>query len=421
MKRSGSLLWLSLLLLPFCGVAQNYQSEIKALQGELQSLKQQETVILEKIEGFKLKDAHEDLMQHGLPAVHAEDEVIKHECMALVYSERHEQAKWVAHVIMPDIVDGKESRTNDFRPDPLVKTGTAVESDYFLKKQLESGDFEYDGFGYDRGHLAPSADFRWSKTALSESYFYSNMSPQLPEFNREGWADLEATIRGYIFRNPGVRLYVTTGPVLHDNLPHIERGMNKVSIPEKFYKVVMDLENKRGIGFVMPHEKLTSGLDKYAMTIREVEALTGHDFFSDVEDPVEEMVESKKDITLWLPEESLGDVDPIHPPSLPPRHFNTKQAKLYMDRNEKVRICGTVVGARTSRKGNILLNLDKKYPNQVFTVFVRKEEIVNFSYDPEEYWKGKTVVVHGQVANLGGTPAMFIEKEDQIGLFTPRK
>jgi endonuclease G len=73
--------------------------------------------------------------------------------------------------------------------DDKVSCGTAVEADYFLRTENPDGTHGYDGFGFDRGHLAPSADFRWSATALSESYYYSNMTPQRPGFNQESWAE----------------------------------------------------------------------------------------------------------------------------------------------------------------------------------------------------------------------------------------
>lgn len=165
-----------------------------------------------------------------------------HSCMALVYDEAHEQAKWVAHMVLPDIMEGKISRSNDFRTDPLVKTGSTDETDYFLKTQQPNGSYTYDGFGYDRGHLAPSADFRWSLKALSESYLYSNMSPQLPEFNRELWSGLEDKVRAYIYRNPTSRLFVVTGPILDAKPPVIERSVNKVAIPKAFFKVLLDLK-----------------------------------------------------------------------------------------------------------------------------------------------------------------------------------
>ena len=170
--------------------------------------------------------------------------------MCLVYDEDHEQAKWVLHKISNDIIDGKVSRTNDFRVDPLIESGSAEEKDYFLKIKLNSGKYDYDGFGYDRGHLAPSADFRWSQKALSESYFYSNMSPQLPSFNREKWAELEGLIRSYIFEN-NRPLIVYTGPVLHDQLAKVSRSINGVSIPEQFFKIVIDYEIGKTIAYLV--------------------------------------------------------------------------------------------------------------------------------------------------------------------------
>jgi len=173
--------------------------------------------------------------------------------MLLSYNEQHEQANWVAHIIVPDVITGVVFRSNDFRTDPLVKSGTADQADYFLTDTLADGKVKYDGFGYDRGHLAPSADFRWSAKALSESYFYSNMSPQLPELNREIWADLENTLRGYIHNNSDAQLYVVTGPILKNDLPKMERSIHKLSIPESYFKVIIDLKNQRGIGFIMPN------------------------------------------------------------------------------------------------------------------------------------------------------------------------
>ena len=204
------------------------------------------------------------------------------------------------------MITGRAYRSNDFREDPLVNTGTAIEKDYFLKFPKEDGTFEYDGFGFDRGHLAPSADFRWSKKALSESYFYSNMSPQSPGFNRESWAELEGSLRGYIQDHPTTQLYVVTGPVLKEGLPVIERGVNKVAIPEMYFKVVLDLENKQAIGFLMPNQKTTYPLISFAKSVDEIEELTGLNFFSRITS--EEEIEKSIDKTNWFPETKKGDV-----------------------------------------------------------------------------------------------------------------
>ncbi|MCB9235605.1 MAG: DNA/RNA non-specific endonuclease [Bacteroidia bacterium] len=397
--------------------AQNFPAKVGQLEAEIAKLKERETEINSEIETIKLDFYSGLLKSKGLPALKTGEEVIHHKMFSLVYAEKHEQAKWVAHLIPPEVMEGKEGRTNDFRPDPLIKTGSAVEEDYFLKKELPDGSFEYDGFGYDRGHLAPSADFRWSGVALSESYFYSNMSPQNPDFNRGIWADLEARVRGYIYRNPQSILYVVTGPLLNEELNHIERGMNKVSIPKAYFKVVADLSQGKAIAFVLPNEPSAQLLSSFAKSIDEVETLTGIDFFADLEDGLESKLESQKVVEDWLPEAASGNVEPILATSLPRNHFNTLQAKAYMDKNDAVFVCGKVVGGRTSRAGNILLNLDRAYPDQIFTVFIRKENIVNFSYDPEKELEGQVICVKGKVANMGGTPAMYIENEKQLTLY----
>jgi len=396
------------------GFSQDFEKELAELDEKLEAAKQYEQSILEAIEEVKLQRIQRDLQTTGLPAMSEEDDLIMHLAMALVYAEEHEQAKWVAHIITPDIIKGSVLRTNDFRVDPMVATGTAVEKDYFLKYLQQDSTYEYDGFGYDRGHLAPSADFRWSEKALSESYFYSNMSPQLPAFNREIWAKLENDLRGYIFRNPETQLYVVTGPVLEDDLPVIERGINKVSIPKQFWKVALDLKNQKAIGFLVPNMEASYPIESFAVEIDKIEEVTGIDFFHQLEDNLEDQLEKQLDKAAWIPELQSGNVEPIYPPDLPPNHFNTVQAKKWMGSSKAIHVCGTAVNTRISRKGNILVNFDKQFPNQIFTMFIRKEHIINFPYKPEEFLKDKKICVKGKVINLGGTPAIFVEDASHI-------
>lgn len=392
--------------------AQPLDTQIEGLNQQLAELARQRQQLEGQLEELKLQRIQRDLKAIGLPS----EDFILHSALALEYAEEHEQARWVAHIILPDIITGSVGRTNDFRPDPLVATGSAVEADYFLKYLKPDSTYDYDGFGYDRGHLAPSADFRWSERALSESYFYSNMSPQLDAFNREGWAELESLIRGYVFRNPGSQLFVVTGPILREGLPVIERGVNKVSIPEYFYKVVIDREQGRGIGFIIPHRQINAPLETFAVPIDEVEQRTGLDFFNLLPEPEEAALESRLDKSAWIPELAGGDVEPLYPPSLPPNHFNTVQAKLYMGKGEEITVCGTVVGTRRSRSGNAWINLDKQFPNQIFSVFIRKEDLPNFTYNPDEYLLNKKVCFTGKVENFNGTPTMNVEVEEAVGL-----
>lgn len=394
--------------------AQTIEEKINHLTNEIEQLEQQKHSLYKELETYKLAKLREDLNKFGLPKTNPDEEVIHHAAMSLVYSEKHEQAKWVAHIILPEIIKGKEGRSNDFREDSLIKTGTATEIDYFLKTKNEDGSYEYDGFGYDRGHLAPSADFRWSKKALSQSYLYSNMSPQLAAFNREKWGELEDILRGYIYNHPTTQLYVVTGPILHDSLPKIERSINKVSIPEYFYKVVVDLTHQKAIGFIMPNQKINYPLNNYAVSINEVETATGIDFFHQIEDALEDALEKQNVIKDWLPEKQKNDLEPLYQPDLPKGVYNTIQAKRLMGSNKKVTIAGTVVSAKETRNGHLFLNLDINYPNHIFTVAIWKQSIVNFSYNPFDVLLHKTIYVSGKITDFDGIPTMILDNEKAI-------
>ena len=348
----------------------------------------------------------QDLKSVGLPS----DEYIEHSAMILKYSEDHEQAAWVAHMILPDIASGNHSRSNDFREDSKVSTGTAVEEDYFLKFMQPDSTYEYDGYGYDRGHLAPSADFRWSGQALSESYYYSNISPQLPEFNRKLWADLESALRHYVITH-NVPLHIVTMPVLDDGLSRVERSINEVSIPKYFIKVAVDLEHDRGIAFMMPNAESVDVLSSYALTIDEVEERTGYDLFNLIKSS---NIESSIDKDHWFPELAGGDKEPLKISEIPIGNLNTVIAGRFMGNGASYTVCGNVVSTRYTRKGNLFMNLDKQFPNQIFSVFIRKDNLINFSTDITRVVKNKNVCFNGKIDNFNQVPTIVLNDEDEM-------
>lgn len=416
MKRLAILL--PAFLLFAVGFSQNTNQKIAQLNDSLKRLNKEQIKLKDKINELKLEKIREDIFNIGLPELKEGEELITHSAMSLVYDEKHEQAKWVSHIIISDIINAKVARTNDFREDSLIKTGSAVTNDYFIKFTDEkTGEVEYDGFGYDRGHLAPSADFRWSLKALSESYYYSNMSPQLADFNRNKWADLEGFLRAYIVNNPKTQLYIVTGPILNDSLPAIKKSINKVSIPNYYYKIALDLNNKKAIAFIMPNKDIKYPISSFSVPINEVEEVTGINFFYQLPDSLEDVLETQNNPQEWVSDKQKGDVKPIYQPSLKPGVYNTVQAKRHIGSNKKVAVSGTVVDARTTRKGHLFFNLDQKYPNQIFTVAIWKKNIVNFSYNPLEEWKGKKITLKGKIADFSGIPTMIIEKEDVVNFF----
>jgi endonuclease G len=180
------------LLLPLFALSCGYgfaqidlEQSLKKLEAERTSIEEQRIRLTARVDSVKLAIIRRDLERLGLPNLEQGDEVIAHPGHMLVYSEKHEQPKWTAHIATPDLITGNLARIDSFLPDPLVKTGTAVTPDYWNS-------------GYDRGHLVPSADMRWNYDALKATYYYSNISPQVPELNRETWADLEDWGRRYV-------------------------------------------------------------------------------------------------------------------------------------------------------------------------------------------------------------------------------
>ena len=396
----------------FCN-SQDYSLKIDSIKSTIEKKKANIDSLNSILENWQLKQIHKELKSTFLPALKKDEELIEHQAMFLVYSEEHEQAKWVLHKISTNILDGKVSRTNDFRKDPLVKTESSEEKDFFLKRQKNGGGYAYEGFGYDRGHLAPSADFRWSQKALSESYFYSNMSPQRASFNREKWADLEGMIRGYVFENKK-NLYVYTGPVLKTGLKKIKRSINGVSIPEQFFKIVVNYEDMKAIAYIMPQETSNYPVEYFATTIDEVEKLTGIDFLADIDDEKEAVLENQKDIRHWLPEKQKSDVLPIEENTMGKGKFNTVQASRFVNSGKKKVVCGTIVSTHLSKNGHTFINMDKAFPNQIFSLTIWKSNAHNFSYVPYIELKGRKVCINGKITEQQGVATMNIENERSV-------
>jgi len=221
-----------------------------------------------------------------LPAIPKKDRdnVVKHKYYTLLYNEKHEQAQWVAYKLEKKLLNGVAKRKDNFRPDPDVPTQSATPADY-----RDSG--------YDRGHIAPAGDFKISAEAMSETFFMSNMSPQLHVFNAGIWEQLESKVRDWA-QNRGT-VYVVAGPLLQDGLPTIGKA-NKVSVPKEYFKVVLDPEKKQMIGFIMQNRQSFKQVPTYALTVDEIEKRTGLDFFPYLPDSIEDKLESQVKIDDWF-------------------------------------------------------------------------------------------------------------------------
>ena len=209
-------------------------------------------------------------------------ELIEHNYYSLDYNENTEQPNWVIYAINPI---GKTDRSDNFKIDPLVSTRSASLSDY-------------KGSGFDRGHLAPAGDMNVSSTAMSESFYMSNMSPQKPGFNRGIWKKLEALMRSWSYEYSSENDYVVVGPVINgNNCGSIGSG---VAVPCYYYRIYLNLDRKQAIGFILPHESSRASLKSYAVSIDSIEHITSIDFFINLEDKLEESLESNINTNEWI-------------------------------------------------------------------------------------------------------------------------
>ena len=211
--------------------------------------------------------------------------ITRHTGFSLLYDEDHEQPLWVAYHLTREELYGTSNRKDNFRSDPSITTESATLADYKSS-------------GYDRGHLIPAADLSWSEESMSDSFYMSNMSPQEPQFNRGIWSSLEATVRN--FADTEGEIYVVTGPILTDG-PYKTIGKNKVSVPNSYYKVILDYAEPdfKAIGFVLPNEGSDQRLEGFATTVKEVEQLTNLDFFPLLPDTLEKKLEASFSVADW--------------------------------------------------------------------------------------------------------------------------
>lgn len=157
--------------------------------------------------------------------------------------------------------------------------------------------WDYTHSGYTRGHMAPAADMKWDREAMKESFYMTNICPQKAALNSGGWNKLEDKVRDWARRDSAI--IVATGPVLSPGMKTICES--RVAVPEQFYKVVLApyATPLRAIAFIYPNGASKGAIKKYAVTVDEVEQLTGIDFFSALDDNEETDVEAHFNLLQW--------------------------------------------------------------------------------------------------------------------------
>jgi endonuclease G, mitochondrial len=237
----------------------------------------------EEKNNFATTIAPVNVMQEYLPSS-TTNKIITHHYYTLSYNEKYEQAEWVAYELKKEELRQTNFERPYFIDDPLVDTGSASWKNYKHS-------------GYDKGHLCPAGDRKFSKEAFEETFYTSNISPQKNDFNAGIWNKLEQKTRYWAGKYDGI--FVVTGGILKPNLETI--GKEDVAVPEYFYKILLD--NSRGeykvIAFLLPHEDSEKPLNAFVVSIDKIEQLTGIDFFPKLPDTIENKLEKSSDYKGW--------------------------------------------------------------------------------------------------------------------------
>lgn len=200
------------------------------------------------------------------------------------FNKSNHTPNYVAWELLAEEVGGAVSRTDNFWQD----------------KELEGcpDEFAYRGSGYDRGHMCPAADQKWSIDAMNDSFVMANMCPQLNDLNAGAWEKLEEKERQWAQRDGAV--WIVAGPIYTDN--DTKRiGNYNVRVPGAFFKafLALNVDKPRAIAFVYPNWDCPGNMQDYAMSIDDLEKLVGYDFFSALPDDIENAVESVYSFTEW--------------------------------------------------------------------------------------------------------------------------
>jgi len=218
-----------------------------------------------------------------IPSSMPRELLIKHNCYVLSYNEGYELPSWAAYKLTPEMAKATGTYKEKFREDLMISTGSSSPKDY-------------KDAGFVMGQLVPAEDMLFDMKACDETFFMSNIVPQKIGFNKFIWKNLEQLIREWA--KEGNVLYIAAGPVLADG-PFGTFGINKIAIPTRYYKVLLDLKGERAIGFLFRANASSGTLKSYTVSVDEIEKATGIDFFINVPDDIEEKLESTLDLSKW--------------------------------------------------------------------------------------------------------------------------
>ncbi len=208
----------------------------------------------------------------------------EYEGFTVDFNPENKTPNYVAWILQGEETDGVTARSNKFWTD----------------KDLEGcpDTRDYSRSGYDRGHMCPAGEQKWSDEAMHNSFVMANICPQKHELNTGAWKTLEDKERNWAKRDGAI--VIVAGPI-YDSSDTETIGYAKVRVPSAFFKVMLApyANPMRAIGFVYPNMKCEGNMESYSVSVDDVEKMTGFDFFSSLPDEIENDIESVVSFKDW--------------------------------------------------------------------------------------------------------------------------
>ncbi len=219
-----------------------------------------------------------------IPSYIEDATILKKHGFTIGFSKKYMHAFWVAYKLDCKETNGDIERSNYFREDQILGKYSPNTDDYYAS-------------GYDKGHLIPAADNSSDSLSMHDSFLMSNVSPQIPGFNRGVWKKLEKQVRDWACEFDS--LYIITGAVLNPELTRL--GKSKVAIPDYYYKsILLYSKNYQSmVTFYLYQYTKDDNLNNFVITTDSLETILGYDLFHNLDDSVESVLESKVDTTFW--------------------------------------------------------------------------------------------------------------------------
>ena len=221
-----------------------------------------------------------------IPSYEAEEHIINYEGFTVSYNHATLVPNWVAYELTDTELNGYyDTKSSNFSRDPNIKGKQASREDYSRS-------------GWDKGHMCPKADLRWSEKAYWESHYFPNICPQNHDLNRYDWNTLEKRVRSLAGRYDTV--WVVCGPIF-EKKEFGTIGDANVQVPDYFFKALLicTADGFSSVACVMHNDGQHHKLRDYACTVNELEQRIGRDLFPALDDSIEETVEDTIDWHCW--------------------------------------------------------------------------------------------------------------------------